>query len=359
MSVDQAGEQDLVGAEPHDSLGAEGLVVRRDRHDPAASYADARSHLCRGTVTRIGNDGPRCADDEIEAGHGPTLPRGGRPRPAQSAPMLPPDNHVHTQFSWDTGTRSSMVRACEQAVAAGLPAVAFTEHVDFTDWGAGDHPTNEIPEARDRGSIRPLDVEGYVAAVRECRKRFTGLRILSGVETGEPHLFPGSLVRLLGQAGFDRVLGSLHSLQRHGLLVGVGWFFSGGTAYDVVRDYCAELIRMIETSDVFEVLAHFDFPRRYWPSSAGPYEEAVVEEEHRSVFRALAGSGRVLEINTASPLASAAAMRWWYDAGGAAVSFGSDAHRPHRVGDRFGLAVDVVEAAGFRPGRDRFDYWRR
>jgi histidinol-phosphatase (PHP family) len=28
------------------------------------------------------------------------------------------------------------------------------------------------------------------------------------------------------------------------------------------------------------------------------------------------------------------------------------------VGDRFDLATDVAEAAGFRPGRDRFDFWR-
>jgi histidinol-phosphatase (PHP family) len=84
-----------------------------------------------------------------------------------------------------------------------------------------------------------------------------------------------------------------------------------------------------------------------------------VEEEHRSVFRALAASGRVLEINTASPLAVATTMRWWHEEGGGAVSFGSDAHTPGRVGDRFDLAVDIVEVAGFRPGRDRFDFWRR
>ncbi len=41
------------------------------------------------------------------------------------------------------------------------------------------------------------------------------------------------------------------------------------------------------------------------------------------------------------------------------MSFGSDAHQPHLVGQRFDLAVDVVEQAGFRPGRDRFDFWRR
>ena len=68
------------------------------------------------------------------------------------------------------------------------------------------------------------------------------------------------------------------------------------------------------------------------------------------MLRALAASGRVLEINTKSPLASVDLMRWWRESGGTAVSFGSDAHLPGRVGDRFKLAVDVVEAAGLPPG---------
>jgi histidinol-phosphatase (PHP family) len=77
------------------------------------------------------------------------------------------------------------------------------------------------------------------------------------------------------------------------------------------------------------------------------------------VFRALAGTGRALEVNTTSPLASVDQVRWFHEEGGEAVSFGSDAHQPAGVGQHFDLAVDVVEAAGFRPGRDAFDFWRR
>ena len=55
-----------------------------------------------------------------------------------------------------------------------------------------------------------------------------------------------------------------------------------------------------------------------------------------------------------------AAIQRLLDRGGdKAVSFGSDAHLPWRVGALFDEAVAVVEAAGFRPGRDRFDFWRR
>lgn len=57
--------------------------------------------------------------------------------------MLPADNHVHSQFSWDTGVDASMEEACRQAVQIGLPAIAFTEHVDFTEWGEHDHPAQD------------------------------------------------------------------------------------------------------------------------------------------------------------------------------------------------------------------------
>jgi histidinol-phosphatase (PHP family) len=129
-------------------------------------------------------------------------------------------------------------------------------------------------------------------------------------------------------------------------------------APEVMRRYFGELLRLIEGSDIFGVLAHLDFPRRMWPRAAGPYDEGAFEAEYRAVLRALAAGDRVLEVNTKSPLASARLLRWWREAGGRAVSFGSDAHQPWRVGDKFKLAVDVAESAGFRPGRDRFDFWR-
>ncbi len=84
---------------------------------------------------------------------------------------------------------------------------------------------------------------------------------------------------------------------------------------------------------------------------------AASTEEDRSAC--LAAGGRALEVNTTSPLWSVQLVRWFREEGGTAISFGSDAHLPHAVGQRFDLAVDVVEAAGFRPGRDRFDFWRR
>jgi histidinol-phosphatase (PHP family) len=272
--------------------------------------------------------------------------------------FLPVDNHVHTQWSFDTGPDASMARACEKALAVGLPAVAFTEHLEFSDWGAGDAFGADGPELGWWSKIRPLDVDGYFACIEECRQRYPSLRIVPGVEAGEPHWFTGSIAALLKTGPFERVLGSLHAIVHDGRLAGVDRLFATVDADEVVHRYFAELVRMVQGGGDFEVLAHIDYPRRYWPRGTSDYKEATFEEEYRAVLRALAGSGRVLEVNTKSPLASVTLLRWWREEGGTAVSFGSDAHLPWLVGGRFDLAVDIVEAAGFRAGRDPFDFWR-
>ncbi|MFI5063663.1 MAG: PHP domain-containing protein [Streptosporangiales bacterium] len=269
----------------------------------------------------------------------------------------PPDNHVHSQWSHDTGPRASMTAACERAIELGIPSVAFTEHLDFTTAGPGDalRATGIAPNAQPR---QPLDIAGYLAGLGECRDRYPALRIVSGVEAGEPHLFAGSATAVLGSGQFDRVLGSVHTLPSGGRLVYASSLLDGRSAPRVMRRYFTEVLALIEGSSLFEVLAHLDFPRRYWPAAAGEYTEGAFEEEYRAVLRALARSGRVLEINTASPLASAGLLRWWREAGGRAVSFGSDAHLPGQVGQRFRDAAGVAAAAGFRPGRDPLDFWR-
>ena len=263
-----------------------------------------------------------------------------------------------------------MQLACTRAVELGLPGVAFTEHVDFTDWsledpvevaGLPDQPVPRPASIGDRPRVKPLDVEGYLADVARCREEFPDLRILSGIEAGEPHLFPAGVASVLAAGDFERVLGSLHGIDVNGTLTGISRaLFRNIDAHEVMRRYFTELLVLVDGSSVFNVLAHCDYARRYWPTDrVGVYDDSDFEEEYRAVFRALASSGRALEINTRSPMASVSQLRWWWEEGGDAVSFGSDAHQPLRVGELFDVAVDIAEAVGFTPGRDRFDFWRR
>jgi histidinol-phosphatase (PHP family) len=265
---------------------------------------------------------------------------------------------MHSEWSFDTTSSASMRRTCERAVALGLPAVAFTEHLEWTDWQPGDAVAGVAARLDWWPKIRPIDVAGYFACLAECRQRFPGLRVVSGLEIGEPHLFAASIKGFLGTGRFDRLLGSLHAVPWDGGLAGPDQLWPRLPAVEVMRRYFAELLTMVEAGGDFEVLAHVDYPRRYWPSGPERYREADFEEEYRAVFRALATAGRALEFNTKSPFASRAQLAWWREAGGRALSFGSDGHMPWLVGSRFAEAVAVAGSAGFRPGRDRYDFWR-
>jgi histidinol-phosphatase (PHP family) len=123
-------------------------------------------------------------------------------------------------------------------------------------------------------------------------------------------------------------------------------------------EYLAEAIRMIEQFDAFEVLAHIDYPVRYWPIDAAPYDPHAFEDQYRSVLRALATGGKALEVNTRVPL-HPQIVRWWHQEGGQTVTFASDAHDPSALAHGFAEATAMVEACGFRPGRGLHDFWRR
>jgi len=277
---------------------------------------------------------------------------------------LPADSHVHSEWSWDAA-RGSMDRTCARALELGLPAVAFTEHVDHTVWSLDrshvDEGAHLLNFASSDGLVTPgpFDAAGYLEAIAECRQRHPDLRILSGLELGEPHLHPDAVARVLSAGTFDRVLGSLHCLPDGDGWTEPGELFGRRPAADIVRAYLRDVAAMVAADDTFEVLAHIDYPVRSWDeATAGPFDPAEFEVEFRQALEAAALAGKAVEINTVLPL-HPMVVRWWHDVGGGAVSFGSDAHEPAALARRFREARHLAEACGFRPGRDPHDLWER
>jgi histidinol-phosphatase (PHP family) len=276
---------------------------------------------------------------------------------------LPADSHVHSEWSWDAAA-GSMERSCARAVDLGLPAIAFTEHLDHTVWtvdmAALDQSDHLASLATAEGLLTPpeFNASGYLEAIERCRERFPGLRILSGLELGEPHWHAAATAKVLGAGRFDRVLGSLHCLPDGDGFAEPPHLFGHRSAAEVVRQYLAEVARLVAGSDQFAVLAHIDYPVRSWPARVGPFDPAAFEDEFRHALRVLAGSGRALEINTKVPL-HPEVVRWWREEGGSAIAFGSDAHDPAALARGFREAAAMVEAHGFRPGRHPYDFWAR
>jgi len=260
----------------------------------------------------------------------------------------PADNHVPSQWSWDADD-GDMDRTCARAVELGLPSIAFTEHADWV-----------------RGETAVFDAAGYFECLERCRAAYPDLRILSGVEMGEPHWFPERVATLLA-AGFDRVLASMHCIEWEGRTTDAAHrgFLTSDAVDGMFRKYLGEVLAMVESDVPFEVIAHLDYPKRYWPDQPA-YDDAPFEGEFRAVLRAAARRDLALEVNTTRGRDPArylcpgpVVLGWWCEEGGKAVSFGSDAHSVEHVAAGFHLAQDMVTAAGFKAHDDPLAFWTR
>jgi len=282
---------------------------------------------------------------------------------------LPADGHVHSEWSWDTGGPASaaagrMRRTCDRAVRIGLPAIVFTEHLDLEDAWRVEGPDDLMPHQRhlidSEGYVRvpPLQVDGYLEAVDRCRHAFPQLRILTGVEFGQPHLRGAAAAQILDLGALDRINGSLHTLADGAARSEPNTLFRRWPADRVMEAYLEEVPRMVVGSDAFAVFTHLDYAARSWPSAEmGPFDPRRFEEGFRTAMRAIASSGRALEMNTRRLWSWM--PQWWAEEGGRAITFGSDAHEPDELARWFPEAAAMVEHFGFRPGSRPEDFWTR
>jgi histidinol-phosphatase (PHP family) len=282
--------------------------------------------------------------------------------------ILPADSHVHSEFSWDTGGPDSAARGtlratCARAVAIGLPAVFFTEHLDLEDaWVTdledfADHERHLVG-ADGVVAVPRFDVDGYLEEIDRCRAAFPELRIGTGLEFGQPGLRTDAARAVLDLDAFDRIIGSLHTVPLGAQRAEPNTLFRRLPAGEVIRRYLAEVPAMVAGAGPHEVVTHLDYAVRYWPEETeGPFDPRAFEEELRGAMRAIAGSGRALEINTRR--LRPWIPQWWAEEGGRAVSFGSDSHTPLALAANFPEATAMLEALGFRPGSDPRELWRR
>jgi histidinol-phosphatase (PHP family) len=280
---------------------------------------------------------------------------------------LTADTHVHSEWSWDAGSLpgalGAMDRICARAVQIGLPVIAFTEHLDLEpSWRVDDGDIGEHAQKYVTSSglvqLPAFDVDGYLEAIDRVRREYPALRILTGVEFGQPHLWDAAAASVLSR-GIDRVNGSLHMLPwEGGDRTEPTTLYRHRPAAEVMWAYLEEIPRMVAGSDSFVVFTHIDYAVRSWPTAtAGPFDPADFEEGFRSAMRSIAGSGRALEMNTRQ--LRPWIPQWWAEEGGRAISFGSDAHASESLAGNFPEAMAMAEHFGFREGADPADFWRR
>ena len=263
--------------------------------------------------------------------------------------MFLPDYHIHTARCGHA--RGTVAEYIEQAIAKGLPAIGFADHLPMYWLSERD---------RDPGiAMHMKELAGYMEEIEHNRKHHADLEIMLGIEADFIPGYEKELSVLLDSFPFDYVLGSVHFID--------GWGFDN-------PDYLAEyehkdidelyekyftLVQQAATSGLFDIIAHPDLIKKFGFRSVKDLT-AIYE----ATVRICAQEGVALEVNTAGlrvpaqEIYPSLALLKLCKKSGVRISTGSDAHEPHLVGYAFDQAKHLLQAAGYEDlfiikGRDR------
>jgi len=250
-----------------------------------------------------------------------------------------PDYHVHTfRCGHAGGSSRDFVHG---AIARGLSEIAFTDHI----------PLYFLPEdARDpKLAMSEEDFDGYVREVEGLREEFRGqIAVRLGLEADYAEGHEEALARWLARAEWDLVLGSVH-------WVAGGWIDDPSRSparfaregADFLYDEYYRLLAKAARTGLFDVLAHFDLPKKHGHRPRSPRMAA-----QDAAIRATRESGAAVEISSAGlrkPVGEAypeLGLLTRIVAAGVPVTFSSDAHAPAEVGWGYERTLPLARAAG-------------
>lgn len=273
--------------------------------------------------------------------------------------MIYYDSHVHTAFSTDSD--APMEQMVIQAIRTGLCGLTFTDHMDY-------HFPAEY--SFDNSSDCPpftFDLEKYLAQIEQMEQTYgAGLQLYRGVEIG---LKPDAVeknIELSRDKRLDYIIGSIHLVddmdpyfpqywEAFGEKNGITAYFEAALQNIQHTDSAAACKN--KTSDTFvriDTFGHLDYIVRYAPSGCRFYSYRMYAELIDEILQIIVNRGICLEVNTSGykngsvmPNPNEDIIRRYRELGGEQITFGSDAHTPDRIADRFSDAERIVRNAGF------------
>ncbi len=251
---------------------------------------------------------------------------------------IPFDFHTHTLFSPDG--ESGAEEMLERAAALGMECCAVTDHV-------------EINQFYDLDFSYESTVRRASEQIPALKERYRGrLRVLYGVELGQPLHDPALSRRVLQTHPYDFVIGSCHMLRGH-----EDFYFLDYQRNDprlLLDLYFEELLEMARKAD-FDVLGHLTYPLRYMEGDQGiSIDMSRYKDRIDEIFRTLIRGGKGIEINTSGLrqkigrlLPDQAYIRRYRELGGEILTIGSDAHRAEDLGKNIAEGIAAAVRAGF------------
>lgn len=252
------------------------------------------------------------------------------------------DMHMHSSNSFDA--ENSVNEMCESAIKSGLYAIAITDHCEA--------PVIKYGENCEYGNFDRFIPKSISETLSAKQKYADKIKILCGIELGEPMHDMECTKRALAYGASDFTLASVHNLKDMEDFYYIDW--TKVDIYKILKLYFAELAETAQFK-YFDSLAHMTYPLRYIKEKTSKIPDlSVFCDDIDNIFKILINNNKALEINVSglfkdlkTTLPDETLVRRFRELGGKYITLGTDSHSVDFVGKGIKEGIEVAKSAGF------------
>ncbi|MBH5319253.1 histidinol-phosphatase [Paenibacillus sp. GSMTC-2017] len=225
---------------------------------------------------------------------------------------------------------------------AGLHVIGISDHSPYF-YHEEDQPSPKVAMARS-------DFENYVNEVLRLKEKYAGkIEVLLGVEADFFPVHVQAYRDAFAGVPFDYIIGSVHQVGGVSIFNRKRWGKLDESQHVDEKKSYYDLIKQSARSGMYDILGHIDAMKGYYPA----FSDIPAHDSIDDALQTIAACNVSIEINTSG---STKAVGGWYPSDdileralhfGVQVTFGSDAHKPSRVGDELELVAKRLKEIGF------------
>ncbi|GAB6927081.1 histidinol-phosphatase HisJ [Paenibacillus sp. JCM 10914] len=230
----------------------------------------------------------------------------------------------------------------EAAIAADFQVIGISDHTPYF----GSDEEQPFPSI----SMAKREFDHYVREVLDIKKEYEGkIKVLLGIEADYFPQHAHVYQQALSAHPFDYIIGSIHHVRDVSIFNKNRWNHLTTDEQKADKEEYFNLIRQSARSGMFQIIAHMDAMKGNYP----PFSDIVTDEAIDETLRVIAECGLAIEVNTSGKTKLSGG---WYPSHailevahhhGVDITFGSDAHKPSRVGDEFDEVAKVLKDIGY------------
>ncbi|WP_028594086.1 histidinol-phosphatase [Paenibacillus assamensis] len=230
----------------------------------------------------------------------------------------------------------------EAGIARGLQVIGISDHTPYFGYEE-DQPFPKI-------TMRKSELSSYVEEVLALKQEYEGrIDVLLGIESDYFPEYAKLYHETLSRYPFDYIIGSVHHTFGISIFNKSRWKELNSAQHMEVKSEYYRLIQESARSKMFQILGHIDAMKGNYPAFSDIEAPDVIDE----TLRTIAEQGIAIEVNTSGKTKKSGG---WYPADaileralyfGVDITFGSDAHKPERVGDEWEEVQARLHEIGF------------